>query len=165
MKDNENSGNQKFTIWIDADACPVKDIIVSETTTFDGLVYFVSSFAHYSTKSYPDHIRTTFIEGGPDAVDYYLLSKVQPCDLLITQDYGLAALALNKKATVLHHTGFFYTEQNIGLLLEKRHQHQRLRKAGGRHKGPKKLTTETKEKFRKVLKQYLYQRISTEGGI
>ncbi|GAA0297678.1 hypothetical protein GGQ92_000347 [Gracilibacillus halotolerans] len=143
-------------IFIDADACPVTDIIVEEAGKVNLHVFLVRSYAHYSTYLYPEHVTTQYIDTGNDAVDYAIVRQIWPHDLVVTQDYGLAALCLAKKTIVLHHLGYQFKQDNIDSKLMDRHLHAKARKAGKRTKGPKKFTQEQKETFRKRLRSLLY---------
>ena len=74
-------------------------------------------------------------------------------DIIITQDYGLASLGLAKGCTVLHHSGYSYTNENIDQLLQTRYLSAMARKSGKRTKGPKPFTAEDREKFRGLFKR------------
>ena len=73
----------------------------------------------------------------------------------MTQDYGLAAMCLAKKAIVLNQNGQIYSDCNIGGLLESRALGKKIRRSGGRLKGPPKRTAEQDEKFEKTLRRLL----------
>ena len=66
-------------------------------------------------------------------------------DLIVTQDYGLASLALAKGCIVLHHKGYKYTNDNIEQLLQTRYLSAMVRKSGKRTKGPKPFTEKIRE--------------------
>ncbi|SER10934.1 hypothetical protein SAMN04487944_101259 [Gracilibacillus ureilyticus] len=142
-------------IFVDADACPVTDLIINEAKSFNIQVTLVKSYNHFSLQNYPDHVKVTYVDTGADAADYKIIGMVKPNDLIITQDYGLAALGLEKGCYVLHHVGFFYSKQRIDQMLEERHRNAKARKAGYRTKGPKKLEDSQKENFRKTLRKFL----------
>lgn len=100
---------------------------------------------------YDDNYSTVHILGkGADKVDFALLSDVMHNDIVITGDYGLASLALTKKAHVIHPNGLIYTEDNILTLLNKRSSHRKLRKHV-RIKGPSKRQKEDDQAFQKSL--------------
>lgn len=135
-------------IYIDADACPVKDIIIEEGTKREYEVILVTSISHYSHKEDPPGVQTIYVDNGKEAADYRIMKLSKKGDLLITQDYGLASLALAKGCTVIHHKGFSYTNENIDELLQTRYLSAQARKAGQRTKGPKAFTKEDKDIFR-----------------
>lgn len=142
-------------IMIDSDASPVKDIVIDEAKKHGLKVVLVASYAHYSTKIHPAHVETIYVDSAKEAADYRIMQLLQKDDILITQDYGLASLALGKKATVLHHKGFEYDNDNIANLLESRYISAKIRKSGKRTKGPKPFTREDAETFRRLLNHML----------
>lgn len=144
-----------MNIYIDADACPVKDIVIEESQFQQLPVTLVTSLPHYSQKILPKNVKTVYVDTGADAADYRIMQLAKKGDLIITQDYGLASLALGKGCIVLHHKGFRYTHDNIDTLLQQRYFSAMERKGGKRTKGPKAFTEADKEKFRALLKDTL----------
>lgn len=142
-------------IYVDADACPVKDIIVEEANERGYPVILVMSISHFSMQTYPENVDTVYVDAQQDEADYRIMQLSRKGDLIITQDYGLASLALAKGCLVMHHRGYMYTEENIDRLLETRHLSAKARKAGKRTKGPKPFTKEDKEFFRRRFIQIL----------
>ncbi len=142
-------------IYVDADACPVKDIIVEEANERGYPVILVMSISHFSMQPYPENVETVYVDAQKDEADYRIMQLSRKGDLIITQDYGLASLALAKGCLVMHHRGYMYTEKNIDRLLETRHLSAKARKAGKRTKGPKPFTKEDKELFRRRFIQIL----------
>ncbi|QDP40350.1 YaiI/YqxD family protein [Radiobacillus deserti] len=140
-----------MNIFVDADACPVKDIIEQEAVPFNIPVTFVKSYAHYSPQKDSATSNTIYVDTGADSVDYRIMLLAKSNDIIITQDYGLASLALAKQCTVLHHKGFIYSNTTIDQLLDSRHAQAKLRKSGKRTKGPKAFTDEDRETFRHVF--------------
>ena len=88
-------------------------------------------------------------------MDYKLVSLVRPGDLVVTQDYGLAAMCLSRRAIPLHQDGFVYSDENIGGLLEARAFSGRVRRSGGRLKGPKKRTEAQDRAYAAALRRIL----------
>ncbi|MGX7418728.1 YaiI/YqxD family protein [Carnobacterium gallinarum] len=144
-----------MNIYIDADACPVKDIIITEAVKRAIPVIIVTSISHFSTVIQPDGVKTIYVDNGAEAADYRIMQLIHKEDLLVTQDYGLASLALAKGSTVLHHTGFQYSHENIDQLLQSRYLSAMERKSGKRTKGPKAFTENDRIKFRNLLNQQL----------
>lgn len=140
-------------IYVDADACPVKDIIISEATRAEIPVILVTSFSHFSNAEQPAGVETIYVDSGADAADYRIMKLVQSEDIIVTQDYGLASLCLAKGCLVLHHIGFSYTNENIEQLLQTRYLSAMARKSGKRTKGPKPFTQEDRDQFRKLFKK------------
>lgn len=83
-------------IYVDADACPVKDIIISEGTNAEIPVILVTSFSHFSITEQPSGVETIYVDSGEDAADYRIMKLAEKGDLIVTQDYGLASLGLAK---------------------------------------------------------------------
>ena len=129
-------------IIIDSDASPVKQIVIDEAEKKQLKVVLVASFAHYSNKEQANHVETIYVDSAQEAADYKIMQLAQRNDVLITQDYGLASLALGKGVIVLHHKGFQYDHHNIDNLLQSRYLSAQMRKSGKRTKGPKPFTTE-----------------------
>ncbi|MCG7339779.1 YaiI/YqxD family protein [Staphylococcus sp. ACRSN] len=129
-------------VIIDGDACPVTNSVIELTKGTGIFVIIVRSFSHYSTVMQPAHVDTIYVDDGPDAVDYRIVKLAKSKDVVITQDYGLASLLINKVHIVLHHKGFQFDDQNINTLLEQRHTSAQIRKSGGRTKGPPPFTNQ-----------------------
>ncbi len=139
-------------ILIDADACPrdCLDIVDRQCGAWSGAVMTVSS--HHHNLERPNHIITA---DGPDAVDWEIASRATAGDLVITQDSGLAALALAKNADALNPMGFFYSEESITAVLEERALKARYRRSGGRTKGPRRRTVQDNRRFARALDSWL----------
>lgn len=134
-------------VIIDGDACPVVDSVIELTQGTGISVLIMRSFSHFSTKLDPPHVQTIYVDDGPDAVDYKIVQRARTKDIVITQDYGLASLLLNRVDVVMHHKGEIYTPQTIDTLLEQRHASAQFRKSGGRTKGPSPFTKEDRAIF------------------
>lgn len=141
-------------ILIDGDASPVKNDVIEIAGDFQLDVLIVTSVDHYTNQTYPSHVSFKYVDKGQDLADFKIVSLIQTGDVLVTQDYGLASLVLNK-ARVLHHTGWEYTEHNIDNLLASRYRSSQLRKAGIRTKGPRPYSEEQRQKFRRKLVEIL----------
>lgn len=144
-------------IYVDADACPVKDTIIRIAGDVQIPVTLVTSFSHYSNTENAPGTQTIYVDTGADAADYRIIKLADRNDVIITQDYGLASLGLGKGCIVLHHKGFQYTLENIDRLLYTRHMSAMARKSGKRTKGPKAFTKEDEQKFARLLKTVLGQ--------
>lgn len=144
-------------IYVDADACPVKEIIISIAKYKEIPVILVKSFSHFSNNDETVGVETVYVDTGAEAADYRIMKLAQDGDIIITQDYGLASLGLAKGCIVLHHKGFTYTNENIDQLLQTRYASAMARKAGKKTKGPKALTAEDKEKFSELFQKTIEQ--------
>ena len=95
--------------------------------------------------------RTITVSKGADSVDFALVNLVQKGDVVVTQDYGLAAMCLARGAVPLNQNGMIYTSDNIDALLHQRHTAQKIRRGGGRLKGPSKRGVEQDRAFEGAL--------------
>ena len=129
-------------IFIDGDGSPTKQETIQLAKKYDLPVVLVTSIDHFSKKPVADHVETVYVERGADSADFKILSMISAGDIVVTQDYGLASLAL-AKATVIHHSGMVYTAMKIDQMLRQRYESQQMRKAKMRTKGPKPLLQKT----------------------
>lgn len=139
-----------MSIIVDADACPVKQIIIEEAKRVNEQVVMVSSIAH-ELHFEKDDVELITVDNVSQAADLAIINHVKANDIVVTNDYGLASIVLQKKAFALNFTGKQYTADNIDELLFRRHLSAKQRKAGHRVKGPKKMQSEHKEAFRHSL--------------
>ena len=97
------------------------------------------------------------VGAGADAVDYKLISICHKGDIVVSQDYGLAAMALGKGAYAIHQSGKWYTNDNIDQMLMERHLNKKARRSSRKcHiKGPKKRTEEDDERFAQSFEKML----------
>ena len=141
-------------IFVDADGCPVVNETISAAKKFSMPVTLITDTAHIMNR---EGATTITVEKGSDSADFRLVNLVQRGDVVITQDYGLAAMALAKGAHILNQNGSRYTNENIDSLLMSRHIGKKIRRAGGRTKGPSKRTKEQDERFVAALEALLRQ--------
>ena len=139
-------------VLIDADACPVVDITITLCRKAGVSCLLLCDTAH---ACYRDGADTLVFDKGADSVDFALVNRVSPGDIVITQDYGLASMCLGRKARILHQDGWEYTLDNISGLMEQRHAAKKHRLAGGRTKGPSKRTKAQDIAFAAALQQLL----------
>ena len=135
-------------IFIDADGCPVVDLTISIAKKFDIPVTIICDTSHIFSR---DNAETITVDKGADSADFRLVNLLSKGDIAVTQDYGLAAMCLAKKAYVINQNGMIYDNDNIDGLLLARHTAKKIRNAGGRLKGPKKRTDEQNSEFEKSL--------------
>ena len=139
-------------ILIDADGCPVVSETIKIAAEFKINVLLLCDTAHIMQR---EGAETIVVSQGADAVDFALVNRVVNGDLVITQDYGLAAMVLSKQAYVLNQNGFQYTNENIDSLLHTRYVSKKIRNAGGRVKGPKKRQKLDNTNFENGLRKLL----------
>ena len=146
------------TVLIDADGCPVVDLTIRICHAHSVPVLILCDTAHRIKR---DGAETIVFDKGADSVDFALVNRVRPGDVVITQDYGLAAMCLSRRARVLNQNGLEYTADNIEWLLEQRHHNKKLLRAGKHLKGPAKRTKEQNEAFETALGRMLEARDRT----
>lgn len=137
-------------ILIDGDGCPVIDLTIKVAKEFNIEVIIMCDTSHVFNK---EGAKTMVFSKGADSVDFAIINLVKKDDIVITQDYGLAAMAINKASYVINQNGLIYTNDNIDRLLYNRHISKKIRNSGGRVKGPKKRSNEDNIKFEKTLTQ------------
>lgn len=139
-------------ILIDADGCPVVDETITMARRYGVECLILCDTSHVFEKS---GARTLTFSKGADSVDFALVGLVKPGDVVVTQDYGLAAMCLARNARVLSQDGMEYTTDNIDGLLLARHTAKKIRSGGGRLKGPKKRTKAQDEAYAAALNKLL----------
>ena len=104
-----------------------------------------------------DYSEVIVVGAGADAVDYKLISICHKGDIVVTQDYGVAAMALGKGAFAIHQSGKWYTNENIDQMLMERHLNKKARRASSRNhiKGPRKRTDEDDQRFAESFEKLL----------
>lgn len=107
---------------------------------------------------------TITVPKGPDSVDFKLVNAISKYDIVITQDYGLAAMCLAKGAFVIDQNGREMTSDNIDQLLAFRFESAKFRRAGGRTKGPKKRTEKNNISFEMNFRQICERAILAKKG-
>ena len=148
-------------ILIDADGCPVVDLAIGVAKKHEIDVVIFCDTAHSIER---EGARTQVISKGRDAVDFVLVNEVKPGDIVITQDYGLAAMVLSKKGFPINQNGLVYTGENIDHLLFTRHLAKKVRSQGGHIKGPKKRERENDASFKQALIKLVLKALNrTEG--
>lgn len=139
-------------ILIDADGCPVVDITVAIAREHNLECLILCDTCHRFEKT---GAQTLTFSKGADSVDFALVNLLKPGDLVITQDYGLAAMCLSRKARALNQDGMEYTDDNIDALLLARHTARKIRNSGGRLKGSARRTGEQDRAFAAALQRIL----------
>jgi len=146
-------------ILIDADACPVTKIIIKIGKKYNKEVILFTDTSHIIND---DYATTVMVDKGADAVDFALINKTKPYDIVISQDYGVATMALTRKAFCINQNGLVYTNDNIDHLLQKRYVSQQIRKSGGRTSGPSKRKKENDLQFEKSFIKLLDYALQVE---
>lgn len=146
----------EIRIFIDADGCPVVDIAVRTAKRYGVECTIICDTAHSIQR---DGAETIIVDNGADSADFRLVNLINAGDIAVTQDYGLAAMCLSKRAAVLNQDGKRYTEENISGLLEFRAISAKIRRSGGRTKGMSKRTAQQDKDFELALLKLIGARI------
>ena len=133
-------------IFVDADACPVVREIEAIARKYKVPVTLLCDTNHILRS---DYSQVRVIEAGADSVDIALINLCHAGDVVVTQDYGVAAMALGKRAVAVHQNGWRYTDENMDRLLMERHLAKKARRASHKNhlSGPRKRTAADKENF------------------
>jgi len=144
------------TLYVDADACPVTREAISHARSHGIPVVLVGneaqSFARYSDRPGVEIVQ---VGAGRDTADFAIVTRLSPGDVVVTNDTGLAAMALGRKAHAISPRGRVFSLLTIDAELEVRHAEQRVRRAGGRTRGPAPFETEDRENFAESLERLL----------
>ena len=131
-------------ILVDADACPVKSIIVNLAKKYNIEVVMFSDTSHIIEDGYS---KIVVVDKSNDSADIRLINNLEKSDIVVTQDYGVASMALGKGASAINQNGLIYSNENIDMLMFERFLSSKSRRAGMRTKGPKKRIEKDNEKF------------------
>ena len=149
MKETDN-----MRIFVDADGCPVVRQTEEVAIKYDVPVTLLCDTNHILQSDYSE---VKVIGAGADVVDFALVNLCNEGDVVVTQDYGVAAMVLGKKAYAIHQNGWLYTNENIDRLLMERHITKKARRASGKHhlKGPRKRLEDDDIQFKESLARLL----------
>ncbi len=149
-------------ILVDADACPVVKQVESVAKKMSVPVILFCDTNHILTS---DYSRVETIGAGSDAVDIALINSCREGDIVVTHDYGLAAMVLGKKAYAIHQSGRIYTNENIDRLLMERHIAKKARRAARRnhYKTPKAEMSELGGSFFESLRLLIEKSLNEEN--
>ena len=128
-------------VFVDADACPVVGIIEKVAREHNVPVTLLCDTNHVLSSDYSEVIVVGAGAG----------------DIVVSQDYGVAAMALGKGAYAIHQSGKWYTNENIDQMLMERHLNKKARRASRKNhlKGPRKRTSEDNERFRESFEKMI----------
>lgn len=141
-------------ILVDADACPVVPIVERLAKRHKIAVTLLCDTNHLLRSDYSE---VKVIGAGADAVDFALVNECRKRDIVVTQDYGVAAMALGKGAFCIHQSGKWYTDDNIDQMLMERHVAKKARRSNSKHhlKGPAKRTEDDDKRFEESLEKLI----------
>jgi uncharacterized protein YaiI (UPF0178 family) len=139
------------TLYVDGDACPVREEVFRVATRLGLAVVVVSNGARAARPSSLPNVRHVVVEAGADAADDWIAERIAAGDVCITADIPLAARCLERGALALSHRGRPWTTDNIGGALAGREIAQSRRDAGQLTGGPSPLTREDRSRFLAAL--------------
>ncbi|WP_418753826.1 YaiI/YqxD family protein [Eshraghiella crossota] len=150
-------------IFVDADACPVVGIVEKMAEKYKIPTTLLCDTNHVLYSNYSEVI---VVGAGADAVDYKLISICHKGDIVVSQDYGVAAMALGNGAYAIHQSGKWYTNENIDMMLMERHLNKKARRSSNKNhiKGPKKRTDEDDVRFAQSFEKLILMAKSKEGA-
>ena len=151
-----------LNIYIDADACPVKQEVYRVALRYGLNVTLVAN--SWMRIPNEDWISLKLVEEGFDAADDWIVEQVQSNDIVVTADIPLASRCLKKGASVIGNTGKPFTKDNIGQVLATRDLLSELRSAGEITSGPKPLVKSDRSRFLQQLDEAI-QSIRRENPI
>ena len=143
-------------IYIDADGCPVVNIAVNIAMEHNLEIIIVKNYAHIIEDNYATIVS---VDISRDSADFYITNKVEKDDIVITQDYGLAAMCLSKKAIPINQNGTIFSQNNIDGMLNRRHLHQQLRKQNKYYSKSKKRNSDLDRIFEVNLRNLIEGRL------
>ena len=148
-----------MNIYVDADACPVVSIVEKIGKKYNISVTLLCDTNHVLHSEYSEVV---VVGAGADAVDYKLISLCRRGDIVVSQDYGVAAMALGKGAYAIHQSGKWYTNDNIDRMLMERHLNKKARRSSNKAhlKGPKKRTKEDDERFSESFEKLIQKALA-----
>jgi uncharacterized protein YaiI (UPF0178 family) len=148
-------------IMVDADACPksVLQICMSIGHQYGVQVWTVASFNHSIDSDHP-----VIVGNDPQEADIKIINMTEEGDIIVTQDWGLAAVVLGKGAKCLSPAGREFRPDKIQFLLEEREIKSKLRRSGVRTKGPKKRTVDDDRRFETCLERILLRSVNLGSG-
>lgn len=149
-------------IYVDADACPVKQAVIDLASKYQLNAVFIFSISHSGNlklNKERKNIEFVMVDNVSQAADMAIINRVNSEDIVITGDFGLASIVLSKKAAVISHSGNIFDESTIDKLLFERHLSAFIRNSGGRVKGPAKREKQENDKFRNVLESVILKKM------
>lgn len=145
-------------IYVDADACPVTRIVEKLAKKYEIPCVLLCDTNHVLSSDYSEVV---IVGAGADAVDFKLISLLSKGDICVSQDYGVAAMALGKGCYAIHQSGRWYTNENIDQMLMERHLAKKARRGSKKNhlKGPSKRTSEDDRRFEESFERLIQKAI------
>ena len=143
-----------MAIIVDGDGCAGRNIIEEVAKKYDVSLKIYCDFNHVIASDYAEVI---IMESGYQAGDMRIANEAKRNDIVVTQDYGVAAMVLGKKSYAISPKGYIFSENNIDKLLFERHLSAKARRSGNKTSNPKKRTEEDNERLRYNLEKLILQ--------
>ena len=134
-----------MNIYIDADACPVKDETIRVADRYGLKTHLVSDGGIRPSRN--PLVELVIVDRGPDAADDWIAEHIQGADICVTNDIPLAARCLERGALAIKPNGDAFTENAIGMALANRELMQTLRESGKITGGPRPFSKSDRSKF------------------
>lgn len=149
-----------MTIYVDADACPVVHIVERLAAQYHIPCTLLCDTNHVL---HSDYSQVIVVGAGTDAVDFKLITLIKPGDICVTQDYGVAAMALGKGCFCIHQSGKWYTDENIDQMLMERHLAKKARRGSSKHhlKGPARRTEADDLRFAEAFEKLIRKALNS----
>ncbi|MBN2897978.1 MAG: DUF188 domain-containing protein [Clostridia bacterium] len=141
-----------MTLWIDADGCPVVKLAIGIGKAYQLPVVVVKNHAVYIDDAYA---KVVTVDVSRDSADFYIVNHMASGDIVVTQDYGLAAMVLSRSGKCISQSGRLMTRDNIELLLDQRHTSRVDRQKNRKYTKFKKRTEEENLAFESMLKRLI----------
>ena len=141
-------------VLVDADGCPVTRIAARVAAEYGVSCVVFCDMAH-EFRELGSSVEVVTVSTGADSADFALVNRAERGDIVVTQDFGLAAMCMARGAVPVDQNGRIYSDDNIGLLLEQRNMAKRLRRGGARLKGPKPRRDSQDAAFERKLRSLL----------
>lgn len=144
------------TLFVDADACPVtRDAIAVARRRKVPVILVGNSTQNLERHTARGGVEAVQVGVGRDAADFAIVERLAGDDVVVTQDIGLAAMVLGRGARAMSPRGRVFRPETIDVELAVRHAEQKHRRAGGRTRGPAPFEDDDRERFVRVLEEFL----------
>jgi uncharacterized protein len=140
------------TVFVDADACPIKSEIFFLAAKYNIPSVFISSYNHFSPLQ---QMKWVYVDTEKEAVDLYILNHAVRGDVVVTQDIGLASMLVSRGVHVISPRGKVYKEEEMENALHHRYLHTRMRRQGMYPKGMKRFSDQDRRRFRQNFEKIL----------
>ncbi|MGB7605992.1 MAG: YaiI/YqxD family protein [Lutisporaceae bacterium] len=149
-------------IYVDADACPVKQEIIAIADKYQLKAVFIFSTSHSGNLRLDEECKNAeiiMVDNVSQAADMAIINRVNSDDVVVTGDFGLASIILSKEAAAISFSGSLFNSGNIDKLLFERYLSSVIRRGGGKIKGPSKRSKQDDFKFKGALENVILKKM------